>query len=167
MRRPLRTVAAAVALLGGCSTDGLSFRADERVTITQPADRAEVTLPHTFAWTVRDFEVTGRTPDARAGAGLFALFLDHTPVAPGTDVDEILSSDDEARCGTDRACRDELLALRGVWVTGDTSLTVDRVDAVDDRSSDLHRLTLVLVDGRGRRIGESAFSIDFRVDDRS
>lgn len=168
MRRLLWAGMSAVVVGGsfaGCATEGLSFRADERVEITAPADRATVELPQTFEWTVRDFEVTGRSGEAGDGAGLFALFLDRTPVGPGDDVDEALSADEEARCGDDRACRDAALAQRGVWVTEDTRLTVDQVGTTGRASDDLHRLTLVLVDGRGRRVGESAFSVEFRVDE--
>jgi hypothetical protein len=161
-RRPRRRATPLVALLalGGCAMQGLSFRVDDRVDLREPADREEIALPYTFRWDVHDVEPTG-------GSGRFALFLDRTPMAPGRSADSLLSDEQEARCAGDPACTAEALAADGVWLTDDTELTVDSVAAdPDDRPSDLHRMTLVLLDEDGRRRGESAFSVEFRLEEQ-
>ena len=56
------------------------------------------------------------------------------------------------------------LASRGVYVTADTSLVVDRIsDLTRGRSRDLHEATVALFNGRGERMGESAFRVEFEV----
>ena len=46
--------AVVLAAVSACSTSGLDFRADDRLTITTPADRSGVRVPVPVAWTLED-----------------------------------------------------------------------------------------------------------------
>ena len=121
-----------------CQPQGMLFRVDERLTITAPEDRSEVTLPFTLTWDIEDFEIQspgGEPPTSQAG--YFAVFLDRSPVAPGARVVE----------------------ARDVFTTTRTSLRIENVP----RSDEQHTATIVLVDTAGNRIGESAFGVTFEV----
>jgi hypothetical protein len=53
-----------------------------------------------------------------------------------------------------------------VFVTRETSVSVDAVPKHSGQrtgASDQHEATIVLVDANGRRIGESAYSVQFTV----
>lgn len=162
----LSRVALAVALLplvAGCGVSGLSFLADDRLSITSPESRSSVAVPVTLRWTIEDFEVTGPTGRAVPDAGYFGVFVDRAPQAPGRTVESLFEG--EPACAADPGCPDEAdLASRGVYTTSGTELTIDRIpDLTDGQSRDLHEVTVVLLDGEGERIGESAFSVDFEV----
>ena len=53
-----RTLAAVLVLaapaMSGCALQGLDFRADTRLTITAPPDRATVVVPFPLTWTLDD-----------------------------------------------------------------------------------------------------------------
>src|SRR3954449_7464875 len=68
--------AVASILLSGCVPQGLAFRVDDRLDITSPKDRAEVTLPLTVSWTVRDFTVDKSGATGTKDTGYFAVFVD-------------------------------------------------------------------------------------------
>lgn len=157
---------AATVLLGllvsGCSIHGLNFVEDSRVRITAPGDRARVPLPVTVAWDVSDFAVTGPTEHARPDAGYFAVFIDRSPQPAGEPLAWLARED--AACLSEPDCPDEeWLAQRGVHVTTEASVTLDTVPRRSDRARDLHEVTVVLLDGTGRRLGESAWSVDLEV----
>ena len=157
-------LAALSALLSGCSTDGLAFRVDERLTFVTPEDRATVPLPVTLDWEIRDFEVTGPGGPVRDDAGYFAVFVDRTPMPPGEPL-RWLARDDRD-CLRDEACPDaEYLSARGVYTTEDTRLVLtDLARTGDDDERERHRATVVLLDAQSRRIGESAFEIAFEIE---
>jgi hypothetical protein len=153
----LLLLAVGVASIGtsACSTSGLAFRVDDRLDFLEPADRAEVTLPLTVAWEFERFDVED---------GRFAVFVDRPPPPPGRTIRSLLGDDEE--CAAAQTCDDpDRLAQRGIYVTSGTDVTIERVDSdVDGR--DFHEATVVLLDGAGRRIGESAFTVDFRIAER-
>ena len=157
----------ALALLSaGCRFNDLAFRIDERIDIVAPEDRAEVTLPFELRWTVEDFEVTGPDGQARRDAGYFAVLLDESPMPPGEGPDYV-ARDDES-CLRTEGCPDETyLTDRGIHLTQETTFTVDALRdmrPVDRPSaSDNHTITIVLVNGKSERIGESARSVDITV----
>jgi hypothetical protein len=154
-----------IALLGltGCGVDGLAFVEDDRVSIAEPADRATVELPMTVRWSVGDFRVTGPTGAASDEAGYFGVFLDRAPQAPGRTVNSLARGD--AACKVDPACPNETyFAGRGVYTTEDTELTIDSLpDLAQGDTRDFHELTIVLLNGEGKRVGESAFRREFEV----
>jgi len=149
-------------LLPGCGVHDLSFTTDTRLHITGPKSRAVVTLPVTISWTIKDFSVVPpgtAAPSSRAG--YFVVFLDRAPIRPGQTVAVV--ADRECR-RTPVCVNATYLAVRGVYTTETDSLTLNELAQVNDyQSVQLHEATVVLVDASGRRIGESAWYVDFRV----
>ena len=166
MSRPsLRAGLVAVALvLSACVPEGLAFVKDDRLEISAPKSRATVTTPVTVDWTVHDFEVTGKTGDERDDAGYFGVFVDRAPMPPGEPMAWLAR--DDRRCQATPGCPDRVfLADLGAYTTTETSFTVKNLpdrDAYQGHES--HEVTVVLLDGTGRRIGESAWYVDFFYD---
>jgi hypothetical protein len=149
----------ASVVFSGCGTTGLAFATDDRVEITVPQDRAEVSVPLTVRWRVRDF-------DLGAGRGSFGIFIDRTPQPPGAPLSWIARDDDT--CVASRSCPDEqYLAERGVYSTQRTTFTIDllpRTVPADVRRREFHEFTIVLLDARGERVGESAWFVQFQLE---
>jgi hypothetical protein len=168
--RTLALVAAAlvlVASLPGCRIGDLSFRADERVEITVPDNRATVTLPFDVRWSVKDFSVVGADGSVTDDAGYFAVLLDVSPMPPGEDLRYFARDDDT--CRPAQGCPDATyLADRRIFTTEQTAFTVDTLADTrpTDRPSaqDDHDVTIVLLNGKSERIGESAFRVTVLVD---
>lgn len=125
-----------------CNTNGMAFRVDERVTITSPKDRAQVTLPVELKWRVEDFEIVEPGTNVRDAAGYFAVFVDRTPIRPG----------------------ERFVRERGAYATTETKLLIEEVEYESAEGRDRHTATIVLLDGAGRRVGESAFDVVFEVE---
>lgn len=165
--RPLfrvATLALVVTTLQGCGTTGLNFVKDERVEIVAPGDRAKVPLPVTVRWEVRDFEVTGPDGSSRSDAGYFGVYVDRAPQPPQQTQAWLLRDEQNCLGGCESPTA---LASRNIHSTQETEFTIGRLpqpasDAV--RRREFHEVTIVLLDGRGRRIGESAFIRQFEVD---
>lgn len=150
-----------------CAAEGLAFRTDTRVEITAPEDRAEVTLPLTMSWTVRDFKIVkpGQEVGQTQDVGYFGVFVDAAPQPPGEPVSWVAR--DDTGCRPADGCPDkEYLAVRGIYETTKTSMTLDQLPQPvgEPTTRERHTITIVLLDPAGRRIGESAFSVDFSVD---
>ena len=146
-------VPALVLLTGACATAGLGFRVDDRVDIVAPGERDEVELPLTIRWEAHDIE------------GTFGVFVDRSPQPPGKSLSWF--SDDE--CDAQPGCPDAAyLAQRDIYTTNEHSLTIERVvEPVEKKRCHMHEATIVLLDADGRRKGESAWSVEFRLcDDR-
>lgn len=163
-----RSAAALLILLvaaPACGVRGLDFVKDERLTITAPRDRAEVTLPLTVRWKVRDFEVTGPDGRARPDAGYFGVFVDRAPQSPQRTLESL--AEDDPLCEGNPSCPDEaFLANLNVHSTTDTTFEIERLPAPGSaapRRREFHEVTIVLLNGTGARIGESAFTIQFEV----
>ncbi len=152
-RRTALVVALAVTALAGCGVRGLAFREDTRVDIVAPADREVVALPVTVRWTVRDF------------GGTFAAIVDGSPQPPGEPLGWFARNDDSCRA-SDGCPDEEYLANRRVFVTPEREFTVVRLPdtEIDGRRREFHEVTVVLLDGEGRRVGESAWSVEFQVE---
>jgi hypothetical protein len=146
-----------------CGTSGLNFVTDERLEFTAPDDREEVSLPVDVTWTVSDFEITGRDGDARTDAGYFGVYLDRAPQPPGKTQEWLVRDDPGCR----PPCADEAyLAQRNVFSTTEMSFRVDQLEIPSGDAAkrrDRHEATIVLLNGRGERIGESAFVRQFEV----
>jgi hypothetical protein len=151
VRRLAVAAVVAAAWLPGCGVSGLSFVQDERVTITAPEDRSEIDLPFTVRWDARDFD------------GTFGVFVDRAPVPPGHTL-EWLGRDDPLCEGRPGCIDEDWLALHDVYRTAATELTIERLpDSTRDQRRDRHEVTIVLLDGDGERVGESAFTVEFEV----
>lgn len=166
--RSLVAVAAVGALLGlaGCGVAGLNFVRDDRLEITAPGDRAKVTLPVTISWRIEDFEVTGRDGSARDDAGYFGISVDRAPQPPGRTQEWLVR--DDVECRGEPGCPDaEDLAGLHLYSTTETTFLIERLPAPTTDAAprrEFHEATIVLVNGRGERIGESAFVVQFEVD---
>ena len=159
-------VAGLLTLLPACGVHGLSFVEDERLTITSPADRATVAVPVNLEWRVDNFTVTGRDGSARPDAGYFAVFVDRAPQPPGQTLEWLVR--DDAECKVTIGCPNETyLRTRDVYSTTDTKLTIDRIADLSRGQRrgrrEFHEITVVLLNGRGERMGESAFRVEFQV----
>lgn len=159
-------MAVVLAVLPACAIRGLDFRQDRRLTITAPADRSKVRLPVTVSWRVRDFEVTGADGSARPDAGYFGVYVDRAPQPPGETQEWFVGDDDE--CARDPSCPDEdYLARLNAYATTDTSFRIERLAAPRSDASrrrEFHEVTIVFLNGRGERIGESAFTVEFELE---
>lgn len=155
MRRGLLVVCLLfVALTSGCGRfDGLAFREDTRLDIVAPDDRADVALPVTVRWT------------AARGAAAYGVFVDRAPQPPGKTLAWFARDDDN--CFAADGCPDTAyFAQRQIFRTTATSFEITQLldTQRDTRRREFHEATIVLLDDAGRRIGESAWSVEFQVD---
>lgn len=148
-------VAGGALLLGGCGVDGLAFTEDQRLDIVRPGDHDEVTLPFTLAWDVDP----GPLAD---GTYTFGVVIDRSPPPPGRTVGWLFRDDDS--CG-DAGCPDPAYrAEHGVFTTDRRELEVGQLPANATRRDDAdHEATVFLLDHDGRRVGESAWSVEVSV----
>jgi hypothetical protein len=167
-----RRLALAVAVcvwagLAGCAPGQFAaydFVRDERLAVQAPKDRAEVRLPLTVRWSAEDFRVVGADGSSSADRGRFAVFVDRPPMAAGQPVSSVAEGDDD--CQETPGCPDrDYLERNGVYVTDRTELVLEDLPELRRRpgAPDRHQVTLVLIDGQDRRIGESATVVDFTV----
>lgn len=167
-RRRLPQVAGllvACAAVAGCVPQGLAFRVDDRLTFVSPEDRATVSLPVTLDWEIRDFDVVDPGSAPREDAGYFAVFVDRSPMPPTEPLSWVAR--DDTSCREDDGCPDEdYLNARGIYTTTETELVLEQVPRTtdDEDRKERHRAVVVLLDGDGHRIGESAFEIAFDVE---
>jgi hypothetical protein len=161
--RPLvRSGLVLVALvLVACIPDGLAFVKDERLEIVAPDSLTTVTTPVTIDWEIEDFRITGPDGSSSDDAGYFGVFVDRAPIPPG----EALSwlARDDRRCLETEGCPDRTyFADRDAYTTSETSFTLRHLPDQDAyQGHERHEVTVVLLDGTGRRIGESAWYVDF------
>lgn len=148
-------------LVAGCDVAGMAFVKDERLRIVEPGERSDVTLPVTLRWEVHGFEVTGRDGRSVSDAGYFAVFVDRLPVPPGKTLEWFALQDGTCQggpCGT-------VDNLADIYTTEETALTLNTLPAVRETSGqELHTVRIVLLDGTGQRIGESAFRVQFNFE---
>lgn len=148
-------------LVTGCDVSSMAFIRDERVQIVEPNDRSSVTLPVTLRWEVRDFTVTDSDGQSSPDSGYFAVFVDRPPIPPGTTLAWFALQDDS--CG-DQACG-TVDNLADIYTTEKTTLELTRLPAPRQRDDvERHEVVIVLLDGTGRRIGESAFYVRFNFE---
>lgn len=164
-RLPVLSSIVGLALLASsCATSGLAFVQDDRLEIVAPKSQEKVTLPVTVRWQVDGFRVTG--PDGRSdeNAGYFGIFVDRAPVPPGKTLDWIAR--DDKHCLANPECPDELyFADRDVYTTMNTEFRFEQLpDQGTYRGHEIHDVSIVLFDGTGHRIGESAWYVSLRYD---
>lgn len=152
-----RVIAAiGLLLLPACGFQNVAFRQDTRLDFQMPGDRDIVSLPVTIDWDFDDDTADGIT---------FGVFIDRRPMSPGATLTSI--SDDDDICQRDPGCPDaDYFAERGVHTTTDTAFTVDalRRPNSDDTRREIHEVTVIIIDADGRRVGESAWSLEFEID---
>jgi hypothetical protein len=153
-----------VFALAGCSFQNLAFVTDTRLQILSPTQQALVHLPVTIRWRMRDFTVAppgSGTPSK--DAGYFAVFVDRAPVRPGQTLRAVASGDDS--CLHTAGCPNAAyLAEHGVYTTTADQIALAVIPSLNNyQQVQLHEVTIVLLDTAGRRIGESAWYVDFRL----
>lgn len=162
-RARLCVIVAAWAAGWACNPDGLAFRVDDRLHVVEPSPGSAVSLPVTLRWTVEDF--TLRAPDGSddPDAGYFALFVDSTPVGPGRPLSDVARSDEV--CAATAGCPDaQYLRERNVYTTTETRFTLETVPerpTAEVGESKAHEVTIILLNGRNERIGETALPVEF------
>jgi hypothetical protein len=165
--RATAVVLSLMVLTTGCRLDSLAFRTDERLEFESPENRSTVKLPFDVRWSVEDFRVTGPDRSVADDAGYFAVLLDVSPMPPGEGLAYFARDDDS--CRPSDGCPDaQYLADRRIHTTQATSFRVDALADTrpTDRPSadDDHEITVLLLNGKGERIGESAFRLTVIVD---
>jgi hypothetical protein len=163
----LRRVVALVGLAAtaaACVPQGLALVQDKRVEVVAPVARATVKVPVTIRWRVEGFRITGRDGVAAEDAGYFGVFVDTTPVPPGKALSWV--AHDDRRCRSTPGCPDATyLADHRTYAATTTSFTLPVLPDLNTYSGhELHEVTVVLLDGTGHRIGESAWYVDFYFD---
>ncbi len=165
-RGTIAVILAFVFVSSSCSVSGLNFEQDERLEITAPEDRAKVRLPLTVTWAVTDFEVTGPGRSDRDDAGYFGVYVDRAPQPPNKTQAWLMR--DDAECRRTPGCPDTTyLEQAHIYSTERMSFRIERLPQPSSeapRRREFHEVTIVLLNGRGQRIGESAFVREFEVD---
>lgn len=134
MKAVLVAAVAAAMLVTGCTSD-LLFEQSTALQITSPHQLGRVHEPVTITW---------RAPSGSR----VAVFVDATPMAPGARVDAHAQRPDQ------------------VLFTDADSVTLQRLQpnpGADSTERNHHEVDVVVVDARGRRIGEAAAFVEFQV----
>ncbi|MCW2779368.1 MAG: hypothetical protein JWN17_3093 [Frankiales bacterium] len=168
-RRPLRRRSrAALALTGllalsACSTSDLQFHNDDRLSFSAPKARALVTTPLRVTWAMQDFSPVGLDGTSSEDKGIFAVFVDRAPMPVGKDLHWLARND--SACSRDPRCPDPTyLADQDVYLTTAPRVSLDRLpDAGDGVGDEQHFVNVVLLNGKGVRIGESAWYRPFKT----
>lgn len=157
----------AVAALPACTLQGLAFQQDDRIQFLEPQYREKARFPVTIRWSVEGFEVTGPDASSRDDAGYFGVLFDVDPQPSGEGLHYFAR--DDISCRKSEGCPDRgYLADRGVYTIDDTFFTIDVLPPapgveLDRGEPDIHDVTIILLNGQGRRIGESAWTQTFEV----
>jgi hypothetical protein len=166
---PARAAATLLVLVAasGCGVGRLQFTNDNRLDFQSPEARHRVTAPVTVSWTMKDFEATGLDGSSSKHSGVFAVFVDRAPMPVGKDLKWLFRND--SGCKHDAKCPSpQQLSDRGVFVTTDPSVKIEVLPQVGKGVGDeQHYVNVVLLDGTGHRIGESAWFLPFTSKRRS
>lgn len=157
MLRIVLTALTCVATLSGCSDyTALAYHQDRSLHFTAPPARTLVKVPFTLRW-----------EQPASPATSYAVFIDRAPVRPGHSLRDVAGKDEA--CKKNPACPDaQYLADRGVYVTTDSELTLTSVAPLTSQESiQLHDAVVVMLDARGRRIGESGWRLEFKLRKRT
>jgi hypothetical protein len=146
----------AVVAVGGCARAPL-FTADRSLRFVAPVQMSTVIAPVEVSW---------RTDHLPLHAAQFLVFIDTPPIHPGQNLRAIASGDPS--CVPKAGCPNAAyLAARDVFITTRDRVSVPFVAALSGLeghdSLAIHQLTVVLVDAHGTRVGEYAYTVQFRV----
>jgi hypothetical protein len=125
-------------LLSSCFA-GMSFHSDDRLTLLEPLQGDYVQLPVQVSWSADELTM----------AKEFVVFVDKPPIGRGVNIDSLEG--------------DELI---NVYRTTKTAFVVEqitsKVNVTPDRA-DRHEITVIALDGKGDRLGESSDWAQFTV----
>jgi hypothetical protein len=164
-RRAAALAMAALLLAPACRMNGLAFRQDQRVKITAPAERADVRLPVRMSWSIRHFTPAPADGSRSNDRGSFGIFVDRAPQPPGETFAWFFRRLPGCRHIADCLTGDRLEAL-GIYQTTHTTFdlaAVGRRAGAPRGEEDFHEVDVVLLDGSGRRIGESGDTVEFNL----
>ena len=156
-----------LTVLSGCGGT-YQFVQDDRLHFISPKNHSRVNRPVTIQWSISGFTVGKPDGQRSKSSGLFAVFVDRSAVKPGQSLYKIIKKD--AAClDKGPTCLDATaLADHYVYLTDQTSLTIEQLPRVASSGSiETHTATVILVDGAGYRIGESAWDLNFKVKKRT
>jgi hypothetical protein len=144
----------------GCAVSGLAFRSDDHIRIEAPGDRTKVALPFAVHFTT-----------SAPTESVWAV-VDGTPPRPGRGL-RAYAVDADGCASDDRRCpAPDVLASRGIVPAsvdagrGTVSVATVRRSIAGSTKSELHRVTLFVLDASGVRPSEAAWSVDVRVEPR-
>lgn len=159
--------ALAASSLTACDVGRLQFKNDHRLSFVTPESRARVTVPFTISWSMKDFTATGLDGSTNDRTGTYAVFVDRAPMPVGKDVAWITRTD--LSCKRDPRCPDAAyLAAKGVYITQEPSVKIDNLPQITTgRGDEEHYVNVVLLNGKGRRIGETGWYREFRSQRRN
>ena len=158
-RRLTLVLVAMAVLLSGCTLSNLQFHGDHRLTFTAPGMRQKVTAPVTISWTMQDFDPTGLDGGTSKGQGVYAVFVDTSPMPVGKDL-LWLFRDDPGSTRDPRYVTTARLNKINVYLTTDPTLmlTARQLPLLPAGVGDEeHTVNVVLLDGTGTRRTESAW----------
>ncbi|MER5805993.1 hypothetical protein [Streptomyces mirabilis] len=147
----------------------MQFVQDRRLTLIKPDNLEEVDLPVTVQWDTRDFTAAPLGSQPRENTGLFGVFVDRYPMAPGESIRTLVADEvptcaaNPDECLTPAFLRDSI----GLYLTTKNRVPIERVGAAQTTSQGVHFVVVVLIDSAGRRIGEAVWYRSFKVRDSS
>ena len=137
VRRLAALAFCASLVTGGCLEDR-SFHQSDEIRFVEPIEEDFAQAPLLVRWEGK--------PDRTVK---WAVFLDRAPIRPGASVDDL-----------------EVQERTNIWITDAPEYTVEfvppRQTAVASRR-DRHRLTVIPLDAKGKRVGEHAASVELTV----
>ncbi len=151
----------------GCALSGLAFEQDQRLRFEAPSYREKVHLPFTIRWSMTDFEVAGPSSGSSPDSGYFEVLFDTGPQPPGDGVEYFAR--DNRSCRVSEGCPNRhYLAQQGVYTTTNDYIEVRHLPPAPGvdlarGQPDIHDVTIVLLDGAGKRIGESSWTTSFEI----
>jgi hypothetical protein len=160
-------VLVALTSASGCDAGRLQFKNDHRLSFQTPHARETVTAPVTVRWSMTGFDAVGLDGSRTSRRGAFGVFVDRAPMPVGKDLKSLVT--DDAGCRHDARCPDaQYLSDRGVFVTTQPEVTLEVLrQQADGGTHQQHYVNVILLDGTGRRIGESAWYLPFVTKRRS
>jgi hypothetical protein len=148
----LVALVALVAVCAGCSAHGLVLEQPTQIEDLKPSALSRNSLPVTVSWTARPL-----APGQR-----FFVIVDQSPMPPGDSIKDL--GDDV--CRRTPGCPDKFyLKQHYMFVTRADHVKLDVLPLAGPFPAkdlyDLHKATIVIVDGQGVRIGEEFWSTAF------
>lgn len=143
-----------VVTTAACGVAGLDFRADTRLSIISPTDRAAVTVPFLLDWELRDAGMNDKS---------FAVLINVSPPRAGAQITDLLPESQQDLASCDAPCQEGALAARGVTMTSASEMEITVLPRRSGLSADRarrHTITVIVLDDQARRVGEVAASID-------
>lgn len=127
------------ALTSGC-TDGLSFRQDDRLEIVSPLDGELVGEPVLVEW---------RMEPRPASVKGFLIFVDRAPQPPGKSIEHFRPDD-----------------RSNIYESSTESVEIAAFESASSgpkNRRNRHRVLIIALDDRGRRIGEASDHVEIDV----